>query len=63
MSLLSANTFLAYVRPGAGLSMLGALITVLMILLLALIGPILYPIKLIRSWLKSRSKTAATPQE
>jgi hypothetical protein len=45
---------LGYVGPGAGLSMIGALLAVLAILALALIGPILYPIKLLRVWLKQR---------
>ncbi len=34
--------------------MIGALLAVLAILALALIGPILYPIKLLRAWLKQR---------
>lgn len=51
---LNAILQLGYVGPGAGLSMIGALLAVLAILALALIGPILYPIKLFRSWLKQR---------
>ncbi len=42
----------AYVGPGAGLSMLGALFAVACVILLALLGPILYPIRLIRTMLR-----------
>lgn len=54
MEPLNAILQLGYVGPGAGLSMIGALLAVLAILALALIGPILYPIKLLRAWLKQR---------
>lgn len=54
MEPLNAILQLGYVGPGAGLSMIGALLAVLAILALALIGPILYPIKLFRAWLKQR---------
>jgi hypothetical protein len=45
---------LAYIGPGAGLSMLGALFAVACVLLLALIAPLLYPIRLLRAWLRRR---------
>ncbi len=45
---------LGYVGPGAGLSMLGALLAVACVVFLALLGPILYPIRLVRSWLRKR---------
>ena len=43
-----------YVGPGAGLSMMGALIAVTCVVLLAVLGPILYPIRLVRSMLRKR---------
>lgn len=36
---------LAYVGPGAGLSMLGALFAVIAVLILAAVAPLLYPIR------------------
>jgi hypothetical protein len=46
---------LAYVGPGAGLSMIGALLAVVCVIGLALIGPLLYPIRLFRRWAKNRN--------
>jgi hypothetical protein len=63
MNLLVLNLLLGYVGPGAGLTMLGALVTVVMIMLLALIGPILYPIKLFRAWRHRRSKIGPITQD
>jgi hypothetical protein len=51
--------FLGYVGPGAGLSMLGALVAVALVVLLALIGPILYPIRLIHSAVRRRRERMA----
>ncbi len=51
---------MGYVGPGAGLTMTGALMAVLAVLGLALVGPILYPIKLLRGWLRRRSQRAAS---
>jgi hypothetical protein len=48
----SLPTLLAYVGPGAGLTMLGALGAILLILLMALLGPILYPIRVVRGWIR-----------
>ena len=45
---------LGYVGPGAGLSMLGALVAVVAVVFLGLLAPILYPIKLLRKWRRSR---------
>ncbi len=52
----------AYVGPGAGLSMIGALLAVLCVIGLALIGPLLYPIRLIRRWAKNRNNIPATEE-
>ena len=45
---------LAYVGPGAGLGMIPALLAVLGVILLGLLAPILYPLMLLRRWLRSR---------
>lgn len=45
---------LAYVGPGAGLTMLGALALVLGILLLAILAPILIPLRMARDWFRKR---------
>ena len=50
---------LGYVGPGAGLTMLGSLFAVACVLLLALLGPILYPIRLLRSVLRRRKAQRA----
>jgi len=58
-----AAGLLGYVGPGAGLSMLGALFAVACVFLLALLGPILYPIHLLRSWLRKRREQTASPSD
>ena len=45
---------LGYVGPGAGLSMLGALLAVAAVILLGLLAPILYPLRLLRKWRRWR---------
>lgn len=45
---------LAYVGPGAGLGLIGALLAVLAFIGLALLGPILQPIRWVRRWYRSR---------
>lgn len=50
---------IGYVGPGAGLSMLGALMSVVCVIVLALLGPILYPLFAIRSWLRRRKERLA----
>jgi hypothetical protein len=47
-----------YVGPGAGLSMLGALFAVMCVVFLALLGPILYPIRLFLTWRRKRLNAA-----
>jgi hypothetical protein len=56
---VGGGDLLAYIGPGAGLSMLGALVAVACVLLLALIAPILYPIRLLRAWLRRRRERRA----
>ena len=53
---------IAYVGPGAGLSMIGALLAVACVIGLALIGPILYPIRMLRRWSQSRRSRPATEE-
>ena len=56
-----SSSLLGYVGPGAGLSMIGALLAVTCVILLAILAPLLYPIRLIRSALrKRRERLAAT---
>ena len=55
-----ASPVLGYIGPGAGLGMLGSLFAVLFVLALALLGPILYPIRLFLSW-RRRRLLAGTP--
>ena len=56
---------LGYIGPGAGLSMMGALAAVACVILLALLGPLLIPIRLVYSLLRRRreriAKEAAPP--
>ncbi len=49
-------TPLAYVGPGAGLTTIGALVAVAAMFFLALLGPILYPIRLIRRRMKKNGE-------
>jgi hypothetical protein len=48
----------AYVGPGAGLGMIGSLIAVVGAILLAILGLVLFPLRLI---LKRRRKAASSP--
>lgn len=49
-----ASAPLAYVGPGAGLSMLGALAAVMGVIGLGLLGPLLYPVVLLKRWYHRR---------
>ncbi len=46
----------AYVGPGAGLSMLGALAAVIGVVGLGLLGPLLYPLVLLKRWYHQRHR-------
>ena len=52
---VAGEMLFAYIGPGAGLGMLGALFAVLAFVVLALLGPILYPIRLIRRRMRQRA--------
>ncbi len=60
--LMTPSVAMAYVGPGAGLSMIGSLIAVVGALVLAIVGLVLFPLRMI---LKRRRATApadtATP--
>lgn len=43
--MIESLVLLAYVGPGAGLTMLGALFAVVTVLVLAVLAPLLYPIR------------------
>lgn len=45
-----ATELIGYMGPGAGLSMLGALLAVACVLFIAILAPILYPIRAFRAW-------------
>lgn len=57
----NGGLFLGYVGPGAGLSMMGALLAVGLVMSVAIIAPILYPIRVVRSWLRNR-RTSGSEQ-
>ncbi|MGQ0635080.1 MAG: hypothetical protein ACT4QC_10745 [Planctomycetaceae bacterium] len=47
-------TVVAYVGPGPAIGMLGSLVLVVVVLALALIAPIVYPLRLFVLWLRKR---------
>lgn len=53
-SLGQAVELIGYMGPGAGLSMLGALFAVACVLFIAILAPILYPIRALRAWHRRR---------
>lgn len=52
-----------YVGPSAGLTMIGALLAVLAVVILGLLGPILYPIRLIFRWRRNRKAAETKPHD
>jgi len=50
----AVDPVLAYVGPGAGLGAVGALLAVLAAIGLGIIGLVLYPLRLLRSWLAGK---------
>ena len=59
---VQAADVLAYVGPGAGLGMLGALAAVVGVLILGLLGPILYPLRAILRKRRARQQ-GEVPEE
>jgi hypothetical protein len=49
---------LAYVGPGAGLGAIGALLAVLSAIVIGVAGLVLYPLQVLRNWLRGNRKTA-----
>ena len=56
--LLAPSVALAYVGPGAGLSMIGSLLAVVGAVLLALVGLVLFPVRVLVK--RRRASAAAT---
>lgn len=57
VSLLDYGAAVGYVGPGAGLTMLSALLAVVLVLLFALLAPFLYVVRMVRAMLSgSRTK-------
>ena len=57
VSLLDYGATVGYVGPGAGLTMLSALLAVILVLLFALLAPFLYVVRMVRAMLSgSRTK-------
>jgi hypothetical protein len=54
----ACDATLAYVGPGAGLGAVGALLAVVGAILIGLFGLVLYPLHLLRSWLRGKADPA-----
>lgn len=54
---------LAYIGPGAGLSMIGTLLAVIGVLLLALLAPVLYVVQFLWRLTRKRSVAASKPEQ
>lgn len=52
----------AYVGPGAGLGVLGALLAILLAVLATVVGVVLWPVRAIMRWWKARHGTSHEPQ-
>jgi uncharacterized membrane protein len=55
-----SSLVLAYVGPGAGLSMIGTLLAVVGVFLLALLAPVLYLIQFVRGMFRTSRKLQDT---
>jgi hypothetical protein len=45
---------LAYIGPGAGLGFIGSLLAVLAVIAVGFLGLVLYPLKVVLAWIRSR---------
>jgi hypothetical protein len=52
----AASSALAYMGPGAGLGMLSSLFAVVGVVLLALLGAILFPIRMLLKFIRKRGR-------
>lgn len=52
-ALVRPDAAFAYLGPGAGLGMVGTLISVVVAILVAILGVFLYPVRLYRKWRKN----------
>jgi len=55
-NLLPLAVVIAYIGPGAGLSMMGSLIGVGCVVLLALLGPLLYSFRVVYNMIRRRQR-------
>lgn len=53
----------AYVGPGAGLGAIGALLAVVSAIVIGVAGLVLYPLQVLRNWLRGHRKTADNSSE
>ncbi|MHB8894713.1 MAG: hypothetical protein ACYC99_05980 [Candidatus Geothermincolia bacterium] len=53
-ALVRPDVAFAYLGPGAGLGMVGTLISVVVAIFVAILGVVLYPIRLYRRWRKNK---------
>jgi hypothetical protein len=53
----------AYIGPGAGIAFVGSLLTGLLVLLLSLCAILVWPVRALLRWLKSRRNGAAERKE
>lgn len=58
----SAGSAAAYLGPGAGLGMLSSLFAVLGVVLLALLGAILFPIRMLLKFIRKRGRGEVQPE-
>ena len=61
-AMAAAGPAIAYMGPGAGLGMLSSLFAVLGVVLLALLGAILFPIRMLLKFIRKRSRSEGQRQ-
>ena len=54
--IVSIDAVLAYVGPGAGLTMLGALAAVASVLAFAVLGPLVYGVQVLKAFIRQRNE-------
>jgi hypothetical protein len=61
-AMAAAGPAIAYMGPGAGLGMLSSLFAVLGVVLLALLGVILFPVRMLLKFIRKRSRSGGRRQ-
>jgi hypothetical protein len=56
IQVMSIDPVLAYVGPGAGLTMLGALAAVASVLAFAVLGPLVYGVHVLKAFVRQRNE-------